>query len=324
MKIWVDVKNNQPFAYRVLTNSIKRDRISHAYLFQGATGTGKKALAKLFIKTLFCQEREDFNPCGECANCLRIESGNHPDVHWIKREGQHIKNEQIEYLQKEFSYSGLESKQKAYIIEDADTFTLNAANRMLKFLEEPQPYTTAIMLTENYQSIIPTIRSRCQRIDLRPLNPLSFQKKLTHAGISSEEAKLLSALTKDLSEAINLSEDKWFAQARKLMVQLMHTYIKSNQDLFLFIHEKWLPHFKDKEQLERGLDLLIVAFKDVLYSHIGYEQARVVFKDSNLKLSISQKQTISILKAMLKAKKKLHQNVHPTLVMEQLTLHIQR
>src|SRR5690625_4179741 len=178
MKTWSEVAKIQPLASKIITHSIIKNRISHAYLIQGERGTGKEAIALLLAKGLFCEHRQGVEPCQICNICKRIESGNHPDVHWIQPDGRSIKTEQIENLQKEFTYSGLESSQKVYIIIGSDTLTLNAANRILKFLEEPGKQTTAIMLTENSQSIIPTIRSRCQVIDLQPLNPLLFRYQL--------------------------------------------------------------------------------------------------------------------------------------------------
>ncbi|MFX3864258.1 DNA polymerase III subunit delta', partial [Streptococcus suis] len=90
------------------------------------------------------------------------DSGNHPDVHWIEPDGQSIKKGQIEALQEEFSKTGVESNQKLYIIRHADKMTNNAANSLLKFLEEPHRGTTAVLLTEQYHRMLPTIISRCQ------------------------------------------------------------------------------------------------------------------------------------------------------------------
>lgn len=329
MRTWKEVAEVQPLASRVITNSIKKGRVSHAYLIQGERGTGKEAIAMLLAKGLFCKDKVGVEPCHICNVCKRIESGNHPDVHWIRPDGQSIKIEQIQNLQKEFTYSGLESSQKVYIIVGSDTLTLNAANRILKFLEEPSKKTTAIMLTDNSQSIIPTIRSRCQIIDLRPLNPLLFQNKLIEMGMSQANALLFSALTNNLDDAFLLNEDEWFAKARKIVLQLVDLYSTSPEDTFLYIHQHWIPHFKDRQQQEQGLDLLLLTFKDMLYYHIGNKESIVVFSSSEEKLEkavlfFSQENLLTILNALLKAKRKLKQNVHPTLVMEQLTVHIQR
>ncbi|WP_087974004.1 DNA polymerase III subunit delta' [Oceanobacillus rekensis] len=329
MKTWSEVAKVQPLASRIIINSIKKGRVSHAYLLQGEHGTGKEAISLLIAKGLFCTSKSSVEPCHECNNCKRIESGNHPDVHWIAPEGQSIKIEQVKNLQKEFIYSGVESNQKVYIIKDADTLTVNAANRILKFLEEPSKQTTAIMLTENSQSIIPTIRSRCQVIDLQPLNTETFQNQLIENGMERNDAVLMSALTNNFAEAFRWNEDAWFAEARKLVVQLVEMYTIKPEDVYLFIHNHWVPHFKDRKEQEQGLDLLLLAFKDILYNHIGNEGAYAFFTLNNelvekAAMSFSQEQLVNTLNLVLKAKRKLKQNVQPTLVIEQLALQIQR
>lgn len=329
MENWSTVAHTQPLVSKIIMNSIRKDRISHAYLFQGGRGTGKETIAMLLTKTLFCTNKQGVEPCQVCNVCKRIESGNHPDVHWIEPEGRSIKIEQVRHLQKEFTYTGLESNQKVYVVTHADTLTINAANRILKFLEEPSRQTTAILLTENIQSIIPTIRSRCQIIDLQPLNNKELENALIAQDVSESNAKLMTALTHDSDEALALNQDEWFAQARKVMLQLVDRYIVQSTDTLLFIHQYWLPHFKELNQLTLGLDLLLLAFKDILYHLIEYKEAMVIYtvdSESLEKASLvySPKRLMTILQMILKAKRKLQQNVNPTLVMEQLTLHIQR
>lgn len=329
MKTWSEVAKVQPLASRIITNSIKKGRISHAYLLHGARGTGKEAIALLIAKGLFCSNQQGASPCNECNNCKRIASGNHPDVHWIEPEGQSIKIEQVRDLQKEFTYSGMESNRKVYVIKHADTLTVNAANRILKFLEEPSKETTAIMLTENSQSILPTIRSRCQVIDLQPLNPVSFQNQLIENGMTKTNAVLMSALTNNYEDAFAWDENAWFAEARKLMVQLIEMFTMKPEDVYLFIHNHWVTHFKERNEQEQGLDLLLLAFKDILYYHIGNEESMVFFTQHDAlvekaAMSFSQEHLVNILNFVMQAKRKLKQNVQPTLVIEQLALQIQR
>ncbi|GAA0438000.1 DNA polymerase III subunit delta' [Virgibacillus sp. AGTR] len=329
METWSEVAEVQPLASKIITNSMKKDRISHAYLLQGERGTGKEAIALLIAKGIFCETNAVNEPCQTCNACKRITSGNHPDVHWIEPDGQSIKIDQIRNLQKEFTYSGLESNKKVYIIKGADTLTVNAANRILKFLEEPSKRTTAIMLTDNSQAILPTIRSRCQVIDLRPLHPTMLQKQLIEEGMHERNAVLMSTLTNRIDDAFTRINDEWFASARKIVVQLIEVLSTNPEDIFLFIHQHWVTHFKDRNEQEEGLDLLLIAMKDILYYHIENEAGIVFFAPSDELLELaarrfSQNQLVAVLQAILQAKRKLKQNVHPTLVMEQLTLQIQR
>src|SRR5690625_5856331 len=159
MKTWTELSEVQPLVSTIMMNSFKRNRLSHAYLIQGMRGTGKKTIAKLIAMTYFCTQTEGVEPCQTCHMCKRVNTGNHPDVHWVEPEGKTIKTEQIETLQTEFGYTGMESEKKVYIITSAEALTVNAANRILKFLEEPEPLTIALLLTDNGQAIIPTIKS---------------------------------------------------------------------------------------------------------------------------------------------------------------------
>ncbi|MFC0525672.1 DNA polymerase III subunit delta' [Pontibacillus salicampi] len=328
MATWTEMANLQPTVSKMLTNSIKKDRVAHAYLFQGSKGTGKLQMSLLFAQSFFCSYRDGIEPCHSCKDCKRISSGNHPDVHVIQPDGQSIKKEQILHLQKEFTYTGLESNQKVYIVEDADKMTTNASNRLLKFLEEPNRQTIAMLLTENGQSLLDTIRSRCQIMAFQPLNPQNITNKLMEDGMTESTARLMSELTNNIEQAKEISEDEWFAKARKLVIQLIEVLQDKPSEALLFINNQWMSHFKDKDLMNQGLDLLMLWFKDVVYEHVENESAIVFIKErERIQTSTyhwSKQQATEALSAILEAKRKLVSNVHPTLVMEQLTLQIQR
>ncbi|MFC4403555.1 DNA polymerase III subunit delta' [Gracilibacillus xinjiangensis] len=325
---WEDMFRQQPVVSKMITNSIRKNRISHAYLLHGDKGTGKSSLAQLLAKSIFCKNRNQFEPCQECVDCKRINSGNHPDVHVITPDGASIKTDQIAHLKKEFTYTGLESNKKVYIIEHADKMTDNAANRLLKFLEEPSSETTAVLLTENSQSLLATIRSRCQILSLQPLNPKQLEKKLIDSGLTDANARILTTFTRNLDEALDKSKDTWFAQARKLVVQLVEMLQNNRNEVPIFVHTQWMPHFKEKNQLQEGLDLLLVWFRDVIHYHMD-DPSSIVFLHQMEKLEQasmywSMQDITKHLQTIMEAKRKLEQNVHPQLVIEQLTLQIQR
>ncbi|UOQ91336.1 DNA polymerase III subunit delta' [Halobacillus shinanisalinarum] len=328
MQSWGDMKEVQPLISQMLMNSFNKDRISHAYLFQGNKGTGMREMSALFAKSIFCKQRNGAEPCLVCRDCLRIDSGNHPDLHWVEPEGLSIKKEQILNLQKEFTYTGVESNRKVYIIVDAEKMTVNASNRLLKFLEEPSQQTTAILLTENGQAMLDTIRSRCQLLAFQPLNPQKLAEKLEQQGISQSNAKLLSTLTNDLTTAQELNDDEWFANVRKLVIQLIEVLLNKPNEGLLFINHQWMSHFKERQQLQMGLDVLMLWFHDLINHDLDREDA-IIFKQEGEKrdqaaLRWSRQSAVHSLSLILEAKRKINQNVHPTLVMEQLTLQLQR
>ena len=322
---WSSLEQAQPIASKILKNSITKNRLAHAYLIQGLRGSGKSEIAMLLTQTLFCPERNGIEPCGVCNVCKRVSSKNHPDVHWIEKDGQSIRNEQIDYLRKEFSYSSLESTRKIYIIEDAQTLTNQAANRLLKFLEEPLIETTAILLTDNIQAIIPTIRSRCQIIDLKPLNTDKLQREMMNANLSEQQSRLMSAITYNIDEAIELYEDEKYQKIIELSKNMIKTIVSNYENRFIYLHQNWLQEITDRQDTEYGLDLLLLGFKDITYMQIGKEESLALFNSTDQILNdaryhFTKKRLLQIMKALLETKQKLKQNVNPTLLMEQFVL----
>lgn len=327
-KTWEELEEIQPVVSRMLENSIKKERLAHAYLFEGMRGTGKRETGILLAKSLFClSKKEDFIPCNECNNCKRIDHGNHPDIHLVEPDGQSIKKQQIQMLQEEFSKTGVESNQKLYMIIHADRMTVNAANSLLKFLEEPFQQTYAILITEQIQRILPTILSRCQSLSFKPLSSEHLVRKLVEIGIQSQKAPIIAQLTNNLDEALALNNDDWFAQAQKIVVKLYEVLKKGSLEALVYLQEEWFLHFKDKEQLDRGLDLLLLIFKDLLYIQIGkQEQAVNISEISYLKqyaLQTSGRRLADQMTTILEAKRKLQANMNSQLLMEQLVLRLQ-
>ncbi|MED1206028.1 DNA polymerase III subunit delta' [Heyndrickxia acidicola] len=325
---WDELKNVQPLAAKVLKNGILKKRLAHAYLFEGERGTGKQEAGVLLAKSLFCLEPQDsINPCGGCTNCRRIENGNHPDVHFVEPDGLSIKKEQIRNLQQEFAKSGVESKKKLYMVVHADKMTINAANSLLKFLEEPNSETIAILITEQIQRILPTILSRCQVVSFKPFPSHYLKTKLLESGVNPNISLLLSTITNNKQEAILLNNDEWFAQARILVLKLYEALKKDSLYAMVSLQEDWISHFSEKQQLDLGLDLLLYIYKDLLSHQIGdeeqllYPDRQSEFEADSLQLSprsLSEKMT-----AILEAKRKLNANMNPQLLMEQLVLKLQ-
>ncbi|WP_102348015.1 DNA polymerase III subunit delta' [Bacillus sp. Marseille-P3661] len=327
MVSWRELSKTQPNVVKMLTNSISKDRIAHAYLFEGGRGTGKKDIGKQFAKSFFCNQLENVEPCNVCTNCRRIDSGNHPDVHILSPDGLSLKKEQIKDLQKEFSKKSVETKGKVYIVEHADKMTTQAANSLLKFLEEPSQQTVAILLTEQVQQMLPTILSRCQILNFKPLTPELLLEKLIEENAPEHLARIVASLTNNITEALTIISDDWFAQARSIVIKLNEVLLKRGNHVLLFLHEQWLSHFKEKEQLSMGLDLLLVWIKDILNIQIG-EEKNIVFIDQKelleaQSLRLSQMQITQQLAAVLDSKRRLNANVNPSLLMEQLAIKLQ-
>ena len=175
-----------------LKNIIKSGRIANAYIFAGPSDVGKELVAINFAKALNCTEvKGDF--CDQCVSCRRINDGNHTDVRLIRPDGAKLKIEQMRFLKRQGSYKALESEHKIYIIVDAEKMTTEAANSMLKTLEEPSGDTLFILLTPIYNALLPTIRSRCQLVRFSFVPQQVLQEGLTkQIGIPESKAKWLA------------------------------------------------------------------------------------------------------------------------------------
>ena len=143
----------------ILNASIEQNKISHSYLFIGIDGIGKKIIAKIFSKRILCLDNGICN--NKCKSCIEFETENHPDFKIIKPDGNTIKIEQIRILQKEIQEKPIISSRKIYIIDDADKMTKEAQNALLKTLEEPPEFAIIILIGNNENLFLETIKSRC-------------------------------------------------------------------------------------------------------------------------------------------------------------------
>jgi len=308
-----------------ITKIIAKDRLAHAYLFVGKRGAGKKDMALFFAQSFFCQNKQNHVPCRTCQECTRIEHRNHPDVHWVEPENTSIKIDQVRLLQKEFSYRGVESSKKVYIMDRIETMTVQASNSLLKFLEEPYPGTVAILMSEQRQRLLPTILSRCQEISFQPPSPEQVINQLAPE-FGDSLVRTASHITTDMEEVKQLCQSEWFAELRSLMIQLIEEIQLNPSKAFFHVQDKWLKLAKEREQIDIALDILLFWYKDLLYTkcqltdkHINIDKQDQLNKQA---LLLSQKRITRGIEVILNAKKRLHANVNPQLLLEQLVLRL--
>lgn len=171
-----DVKG-QDHIVTTLKNQIKANRIGHAYLFTGTRGTGKTTVAKIFARTVNCENPVDGNPCGECRTCKAIASGSSMNVIEIDAASNNgVDN--IREIVDEVSYSPAEGKYKVYIIDEVHMLSIGAFNALLKTLEEPPSYVIFILATTEVHKIPITILSRCQRYDFKRISIETITERL--------------------------------------------------------------------------------------------------------------------------------------------------
>ncbi len=172
-----------------------QDRLAHAYLFVGPKGSQKVETALAIAKMLNCQGPDipEDGFCGQCPACVKITKGNHPDVMVLERgEDASIKIEPIRALISRIQLRAFEAQYKIFILKDAETLTVEAANALLKTLEEPSKDSLLILTSSVIERILPTIRSRCQTVAFFALSSNALAEIMMREGLSKEQAQCLS------------------------------------------------------------------------------------------------------------------------------------
>ena len=317
----------QPSLIARISAAYRNNRIGHAYIFDGEEGIGKHDAAIYFAQLLLCERPIENVPCGTCRACTRVLSGNHPNILSIEPDGQDIKKEQMAGLLAVMTKKGYESGRRIYIIDRAHRMNTAAANALLKFLEEPEGAITAILLTDSYHSILPTIQSRCQRLSFLPPKREKMLDVLNEKGISPSLAATVTALTANSNRAIELAEDEQFVNLRKTVVKLVQAIDHHVTDALMLIQTEWGPFLKEKEDAEMGLDLLLYMYRDIVAKKAGLSAIPTYPDQVDFITSQSMKMTYDqlshVMESVLQAKKQLHRNMHRTLLMEQLVLSMQ-
>ena len=200
-------------------------RIVHAYLFEGPAGAGKKTMSGLFAQALLCTKPED-KPCHECIPCKQYESGNHPDVLWVRRleDKTAISVDQIRELQSEIKVKPYQEGRRICFIDEAHLMNQQSQNALLKTLEEPPSHTLFFLLAGNTSSLLPTIISRCQLLRIDNLSREDIVTLLNkRLSIGYEEASTYEALSQgNPGQALALAGDEEFRALREQLINGMN------------------------------------------------------------------------------------------------------
>ncbi|MEW9123689.1 MAG: DNA polymerase III subunit delta' [Thermotaleaceae bacterium] len=309
-----------------LVMEIQKDKIGHAYIFDGPEGLGKGMMATAFAQAILCKSFQQ-DACDICSACRKVYHHNHPDMMIIEPEGASIKNKQIEEFQQDLLLKPYESTKKIYILKNADQMTISAQNRLLKTLEEPPEYGVIILISTNINRFLPTIRSRCQVIKFNRNGEegiLSFLQKRYQ--LEREEAKILAAFSDGIiGRAIQLKESSAFLEKREATIEMMDKILNRNPlDVFsvMDFFEKY------KEDIYEILDLMLVWFRDILVLKETQNENFLMNLDKKRILRehgyrIGYPQISHIISIIEKSKQDMKANVNFQLIIENMLLNIQ-
>ncbi|MCD1261911.1 DNA polymerase III subunit delta' [Paenibacillus athensensis] len=315
----------QAAARQLLQNGLRRGKLSHAYIFSGPVGTGRMEMAMALAKAIYCKTSID-DACGECLECRKVEHGNHPDLHIVQPDGASIKIEQIRELQKEFAYRATASGTKIYMLQQADKMTVQAANSLLKFLEEPASQVVAILITENGSALLPTIQSRAQWIAFTPMPREELVEALLADGHPAALALPAAHLTAGLLAARELITANWFAEMRNVVLQLAKETATRFPSSLLTLQQKVIKT-ELADHMSSLFDLLILWFKDMVQLRLE-RRDKLVYADQldwmgSLALSRDVAEWVRMMEQAVDLQKRLRFNANAQLVVEKMLVEMQ-
>lgn len=298
----------QEFAKKYLTNSINNNKLSHAYMFEGIDGIGKKKLADELCKILLNSENID----------------NSPDYINIYPDGNSIKIAQIRKLQTDIIIKP-HKDYKLYILNDAEKMTIEAKNALLKTLEEPPEYAIMILITSNKDALLDTIKSRCEILKFLPISLFDLKEYLIKTGVEEQRAQLLATFSRgSIKKALELSESAEFAVMRDDIQSYIQTILDRN-----IVEILEIPGQMDKYKSEiiNILDMVINYFRDIMLLKEKVDKSMIINSDKitfvqNMGKKISYSQVSKIIDIIEETKKKIRSNCNFNISIQVMALNI--
>jgi len=298
----------------IINAYMESSRFSGGYIFSGPEGIGKKTVAKIIAQKLNCTAQSD-RPCGNCSSCLKMEKLQHPDLHIIESESSQIKIEDIRSLQKEANFRPYEGVMKVFIIDDAHRFNPEAANSLLKVLEEPPKDSLIILITHKPQNIFKTILSRCKVIRFSPLAIAALEEVLVKDYLVDRLlAHFLSFYCEGrIGVALRLKDSKILEEKNRVFDSF--TLSGRQLDRNLKTH--------NKEQLRSYLNILASWFRDIYLLKVGISDKELIHLDRQndllkLKNEFSFKQLDSMMATISESMLYLEKNINSKLLLHNL------
>lgn len=294
-----DLREKQPCAVNSLESILQRDRLPNALLFIGNAGAGKQAAARLFAMALNCRERVEtaqgetgkktwgMDPCGVCRSCKKTDAGMHPDMITVAAEKNSIPISRIRELYTVIASPPHEASHRMVLVEDAPKMTVEAANALLKVLEEPPDRTFFILTADASTALLPTIVSRCRQVPFSAVPPAALIHTLEkECTLGKEQVAIAAATAEGNPESARrlLNMDKksttdWQCRREWLITGLSHLIKSGLSDIVATSYAMFLAErlTRDADTLTESLRLINTWLRDLMV--IPHDPERVVNKD---------------------------------------------
>jgi len=312
----------------LLGHSLKEDNIAHAYLLVGPRHVGKGTLALNLAQALNCDDPEP--PCSQCHSCHRILEGKHADVTSLGLDSQvEIGIDDIRGLQRLANLPPYEGKCKVFIIDEAEYLSTEAANSLLKILEEPPPKVVWLLLAAEERRLLPTIISRCQRLELKPMPSKQIQQILTDSyNVDLDKAKLLVRLCHGcLGWALSsLADNELLHQRSQKIDELASLLTASLEQRFAYAQELAIQFNQDRRSIMEVMDTWLNWWHDLMLIKGDYKEAItnvdyevILEKQAN---EMSLKEIKDFTATLCLTEEDISRNVNARLALESLMLNM--
>ncbi len=298
-----------------LQEAIRQDTLSHAYIFSGESGSGKKLLASTLAAALLCEGQGDsVKPCGRCKSCIQASSGNHPDIRMVTHEKSTLGVDDIRsQVSADMAIKPYSSPYKVYIIPDCDRMTEQAGNALLKTIEEPPAYARIFLLTNNAASMLPTILSRCVTLDMKPVSTEKIYHFLIdkHHTPEQEAASLAAFCQGNVGKAVRYAASEDFHEINGTILHLLKSVDKLTLSDIMASIKELAAH---KTDIGDYIDLMILWYRDLLlYKSTGNASLLLYKRElASIQSQAAAKSYASMdaaIRAMEQAKTRLKANV---------------
>ena len=269
MQVEKYLKKYQPVIYQTFVNSLQKGQLSHAYLISGTNGSPLLDIAKFFAKSILCDDPSPL-ACNSCITCLRVDDDNYPDFFVFDGSKSTIKKDAVTTIESSFEKKAFENKGiRIYILHLIENMTIEAINSILKFLEEPGQQIYAFLTTNNENSILPTIISRCQVLRMKLIDKNIVINDAVSFGVDKKDAELLSYFYNDgelIKEIIDDQENnEVFFTAKKCFEETIQVMDESDKDaLIYYVQGNISNQIKNKEACRYFINMLVMAFEDMI------------------------------------------------------------
>ena len=265
----------QDRALRVVRSALRTGRVPHAWLFTGPDGVGKGMAARALAESLVCEDASD-EACGACVPCSKVASGVHPDVCFVEPEGagRLVKIDQVRAVTRTFRFAPFEGRHRVVVFPVADRLNAEAANALLKSLEEPPDRTVLVLVTALPHALLDTIRSRCQQVRFAPLPRDLCARILVGRGVAEADGPVAAALAEgSAGRALELAE-AGLLELRRATVEAVGSLSLDRPGELFELAAEWTGGSKAadaRDALSHRLDLLSSWYRDLLLAGVGGE-----------------------------------------------------